>query len=88
MPTTVDVLILLAAVAGSGSMVGVGVWLYHRVKRLEAENRDLVQLTEQVDVLRDHLGAVQDQVGELYERLDFAERMLTRGREKHDKLQG
>lgn len=77
MPTSVsDVLILLAAVIGSGSIVGVGMWLYFRVRRLEDENKDLVQLTERIDALRDQLAAVQEQVGDLYERIDFTERVM------------
>lgn len=87
MPTSVaEVLILLAAVIGSGSMVGVGMWLYFRIKRLEGENEGLVQMTERLDVVRDQLTTVQDQLGELQERLDFTERMLTRGQEKKHEL--
>jgi uncharacterized coiled-coil protein SlyX len=80
------VLILLAAVGGSGSMVGLGMWLYYRVKRLEGENREIVGLSGKVDEVREQLDQVQAHLGELYERVDFTERMLAQGREAKPEL--
>ena len=81
-PTVAELLILLAAVAGSGSMVGFLGWLLYRVRRLEARSRarngQLEQLIEAVDELRDQLMTVRDETGELQERVDFAERLMTR----------
>lgn len=83
MPTVAEVLILLAAVAGSGGMVGFLGWLLYRVRRLEAGRggggEDVEQLAEQLDVLRAQLSAVRDEMGQLSERVEFAERLLTKG---------
>lgn len=87
MPIGVEyVLVLLAAVVGSGSMVGVGIWLYYRVKRLEGENRDLRTVDSRVEEIREQLDQVQGQLGELYERVDFTERMLARDRDTSREL--
>lgn len=83
MPTVAELMILLAAVGGSGTMVGFLGWLLYRVKRLEgragAGNTDVERLIEQVDVLHEQLVSVRAELGELSERVDFAERLLTRG---------
>jgi hypothetical protein len=82
-PTVAEVLILLAAVGGSGAMVGFLGWLLYRVKRLEgrgtADNADVERIMEQVDGLREQLSNVREEIGELHERVDFTERLLTRG---------
>ena len=78
--TAADILLLCAAAIGSGSMVGVGMWLYFRVKRLEGENRDLRQLTGQVEELRGQMETARDDIGEIFERMEFTERVLTKGR--------
>ncbi len=85
-PSVAEVLILLAAVGGSGAMVGFLGWLLYRVKRLEsginADNADVERVLEQVDALREQLMTVHDEMGQLGERVDFAERLLTRGRDE------
>ena len=87
MPISLEyVLVLLAAVVGSGSMVGVGMWLYYRVKRLEGENRDLRTLDTQVGEVHEQLDQLQGQLAELHERLDFTERMLGRDRDASREL--
>jgi len=82
MPTTV-VLIILSASIGSGALVAIAMWFYFRMKRLEATGgadlKDLDRLAEQVAALRDQLLATREEMGELHERVDFAERMLARG---------
>ena len=80
------VLVLLAAVVGSGSMVGVGMWLYYRVKRLEGENRDLLTLDTQVGEVHEQLDQLQGQLAELNERMDFTERILGRDRDASREL--
>lgn len=88
MPTPAEVLVLLAAVLGSGSLVGVGVWLYFRTRRLAADTENLAQLEHKIDRITEGLTTVQDQVAELHERVDFTERVLTEGREKGRQLPG
>ena len=61
----------------------IGYWLKLRHERHHLPNvaQDLEELREAVDRLRDSL---EPQVLELQERLDFAERLLTRGAGPHD----
>lgn len=85
MPTEF-VLILLAAVVGSSSLVGIGMWFYYRVKRIEGENEGLRQLSAQLDTVCDRLEQQQTQLAELLERLDFAERVLASERDAPGRL--
>jgi outer membrane murein-binding lipoprotein Lpp len=81
---TAEILILLAAVAGSGTMVGVGSWVFQRIRRLEeavpASRQQIERLTEEVDQLRDELAEAKSRAVRLAERADFTERLLTEGR--------
>jgi outer membrane murein-binding lipoprotein Lpp len=81
---TAEILILLAAVAGTGTMVGVGGWIFQRIKRLEeavpASRQQIERLTGEVDQLRDELADARSHAKRLAERADFTERLLTEGR--------
>jgi len=76
-------MILLAAVGGSGTMVGFLGWMVYRIKRLEvqggADNAEVDRILEQVEDLHEHLRKVRVEMGELSGRVDFAERLLTSG---------
>lgn len=50
-------------------------------ERLRGRRADLPG-SEDLDELRDHLQSLQQQVGELAERQDFAERLLAQARDK------
>lgn len=76
----VQLLVLLAAVTGSSVMVGVGVSLFQRIRRLEAGARDVDRLVDEVDALREQLTAAREEVAEIGERVDFTERLLSSGR--------
>jgi hypothetical protein len=74
-------MILLAAVAGTGTMMWIIASLHARIKQLEqGGGADTEALSAQVEVLRQELLATRDEVAELYERVEFAERMLARGK--------
>ena len=76
-------LIVFAAAAGSGAMVGMIAWLLYRLKRLEpggTGNVDVRRLANQVDAMQEQVTALRDDVGGLHERVDFAERLLTPGK--------
>lgn len=78
----VEMMVLLAAVAGSGTMAWLLMWLHGRLKRLETGGgQDTERLALQIDAVREQLGATRDEVMELYERLEFAERLLVRGKD-------
>ena len=88
MPSVAELLILLAAVGGSGSMVGFLGWMLYRVNRLESrgvvDTEDLDRLMDHLDVLRNQLGSVREEMGELSGRVEFTERLLTSGKDEND----
>ncbi len=85
MLSTSVVLIILAAVIGSGAMTLVLAWITHRVRSLElsAGGAELDRLAEQLNELRDDIQAANAGIANLTERLDFTERLLTDGRDRH-----
>ncbi len=57
----------------------------YKLKKKELEMRGSdAELRPEVDALRDDLDNTQAQLAEIQERLDFAERLLTDGRESQD----
>jgi hypothetical protein len=82
-------------VFGSLSMLGLGGWLLRPLvlglgRRLEGRGMDAAALAE-LDDLRSQLrelDGVQHRVADLEERLDFAERMLTAGRDEGARIEG
>ena len=71
-------LIVIAAVVGSGVMTGLVTMLITRVRRLEEtrQSNDSGLLAESFDKLAAELSAVRDQLDMLEERTDFNERLL------------
>ena len=83
MPVDVQVIsVIMAAVAGS-SAVWALVHFKLKSKELETQGSN-VELGPVVDALRDDLDDTRAQLAEVQERLDFAERVLTAGRESQD----
>ncbi len=80
MPVEVQTIsVIMAAVAGS-SAVWALVHFKLKKKELEMQGGD-PELGPVVDALRDDLNDTKAQLAEMQERLDFAERLLTAGRE-------
>lgn len=86
--TVSQLLVLFAAVVGSGAMTGFGVWLLHRLRRAEADNRDVAALAEQFEDLRREIQEVRGGMTELQERMDFADRVLTQVHQEMHHLPG
>jgi hypothetical protein len=86
-PSNIDLLItVLGALAGGAMGLGaikiiVSAWI--RKKELASGGEDLERLIESVEALRSETALMQDHIGaeiaDVHERLEFAERMLTRG---------
>jgi len=82
-PVDVQVIsVIMAAVAGS-SAVWALVHFKLKSKELETQGRS-TELGPVVDELRDDLDDTRAQLAEVQERLDFAERVLTAGRESQN----
>lgn len=71
------------AILGVGSMILIGMKLRYshlRDTRLGQGGREEIgHLTEDVAALRDEVRLLRQDFAEMYERIEFAERLLTRG---------
>ncbi len=86
-PDNVELLInvigaLLAGGLGLGAIkIIAGAWV--RKKELQAGAGEIERVTEAIDSLRSELAYMRDQLGseisDVHERLEFAERILTKG---------
>jgi len=76
-------LVAVCGVFGGGTVVAMSFSPIGRViaERLRGKHPPLEALDE-IDVLKDRIGALHEQVSELAERQDFAERMLAQARER------
>ena len=73
------IIIVLASTVSSIAKAAFG----SRARRLPGVDRDLLQRLEAgMSELRDQVGAMREDVGELYERVDFTERMLAQQRDE------
>ncbi len=78
MPVKVQIIsIIMAALAGSSAVWAL---VHFKLQKKELEMRG----SDSVDALRDDLDDTRAQLAEMQERLDFAERVLTAGRESQD----
>ncbi len=78
-PETTRMLAIFLPVA-FGSIVVTVLILRYKLKKKELEMRG----GDSVDALRDDLDDTREQLAEMQERLDVAERVLTAGRESQD----
>ena len=74
-------LILFAAVIGSAAMASVLVHFLYRIRQIEVGSTEVGsrQLVDQLNLMRDELLTVQDEMSALSERLDFTEKLLMSG---------
>lgn len=86
----VDVVELLApvfAITAVGTMILIGLKMRytHKANLMQTGAPQRVErLTEAVQQLHEDFRVLRDEVTELHERVDFAERMLTSGNQKAD----
>jgi hypothetical protein len=80
-PEIVEVIAPLVAVLGVGTLILIGMKMKLDAKvRLHGGTReDVERVAEAVEILRDEMRSMRGDVLELQERLDFAERVLTKG---------
>lgn len=83
-PAVADVIGPVLALLGIGSMVLIGMKMRYthlqRTRPMASAPEDVERLTEAVETLRDDVRILRDEVVELSERVDFTERVLTRGK--------
>lgn len=67
---------------GTFSLIGLRMYLTHRAKgQIGPGSGEMERMARDLSEVRAQIEAVRDDVGELYERVEFAERLLTKGRE-------
>jgi len=86
-PFEAQVVTVMFSVVGGVTALGMVLRFAIRRRELEARGGD-PELGPAVDALREDLHETHAQIAELQERLDFAERMLTAGRESQDQTEG
>ena len=68
---------------GAFILVGIKMRFTHKYRMLNRENPEQVErLTDAVQALHEDVRVMRDEMLELHERMDFAERMLTSGKEE------
>lgn len=81
-PHVIQIVVPLAALLAVGTfgLIGMKMWLRSKVERQQlAGRRDMERVEESLYSLHDNLQSLREQLGELNERVDFAERFLTEG---------
>lgn len=84
-PEIVNTIAPLIALLGLGtfSLIGLRMFLGYRARRLElnAGRGASDRVEDLIEDLRNEVQLLRGDVGELHERVDFAERLLTRGQD-------
>jgi len=83
-PLIADAVAPLIAMFGFGAftLIGLRMFLAYRARRLELTARGpSPHMEELVEELRQEVLALRADVGDLHERIDFAERLLAKGNE-------
>jgi hypothetical protein len=87
-PAVVEFVAPVLALTGIGTMILIGMkmrYTHLRHSKLEkGGGQEVEQLTEAVDSLRDEVRELREGMVDLYERVEFTERMLTRGQAEGD----
>lgn len=68
---------------GAIALLGFKMRFNHQLKMREAPGGDTERLVEAMHQLHDELGSMREDIAELQERLDFAERMLSEVRSRN-----
>lgn len=86
-PDVFEFLAPVVALLGLGSFVLIGMKLRYnhlRDTKHAPRSEEVERLVESVDLLHDQVRVLRDEMVDLGERLDFTERVLTRGRADDD----
>ena len=94
-PEVLGIFVPIIAIIGFFGLMGLKTWSNHKLKMRETPGGDNERLTEAVQQLHDEVGSMREEFGlmredvaELYERVDFTERMLSEVKSKNAIGQG
>ncbi len=82
-PDVVAIFVPISAILGFCGLMGLKIWSNHKLKMRETPDGDNERLTEAVQQLYDEVGSMRDDLGELHERMEFAERVLSEVRSRN-----
>ena len=87
-PALAEVLGPVFALTGIGAMILIGMKMRYThlrdTKLAKGAGQEVERLADAVDSLRDEVRELREGVVDLHERVEFAERMLTRGQAQGD----
>jgi hypothetical protein len=87
-PAVAEILGPVFALTGMGTMILIGMKMRYthlrHTKLAKGAGQEVEQLADAVDSLRDEVRELREGMVDLHERVEFAERMLTRGRAEGD----
>ncbi len=86
-PEMLEVVAPMLAIVSVGTMILIGMKMRLTARLHESSNRNRVEkdreeverLTDAVDALHEQVRVMRDEFADLHERVDFAERLLSRG---------
>ncbi len=83
-PSVADAIGPVVAILGVGSMILIGMKMRYthlrHTRHSQVGQEDVERLTEDMARLRDEVRVLREEFVELFERVEFAERVLTRGK--------
>ncbi len=82
-PEVVGIFVPIVAIIGFFGLMGLRTWSSYKLKMRDTPDGDNERLTEAVEQLNDEVGSMREDLAELYERVDFTERMLSEGKPKN-----
>lgn len=85
-PSILEPVMAVVAMLSIGSLVLIGMKMRytHKAQMLEQpkKSEDLERLAEAMDAIYEQSRGLREDIGELQERLDFHERLLTKGKDE------
>jgi hypothetical protein len=82
-PGVVGVFIPILGILGGFGLIGLKIWTNHKLKMRQTPDGDNERLTELEQQLSDEVGSMREALAELYERVEFTERMLSEVRSRN-----
>jgi len=82
-PAELEIIAIMTSLFGLGTftLIGLKMFLTYRARRFAGGGDEVRQLAETVDDLRRDLADTRAELADVHERLDFAERLLTKARD-------
>ena len=82
-PEVLGIFVPISAILGFCGLRGLKIWSNHQLKMREMPDGDNERLAEAVQQLYDEVGSLRDDLGELHERMEFTERVLSEVRSRN-----